>query len=438
MPALPPQAVSLTCPNCKTTYQVPVFQVVDVGQAPEMKQALLSGQVNVAICPQCGTGGLLATPMLYHDPAKQYLFALIPQEVKATPQEQEHFIGTLTQYIMRSLPPDAPKGYLLTPRRFISLSSMLDAILEGEGIPKAALEAQRKRSELLARLLQAGDDAQALQRIVDANKEAFDYEFFLTIAAYIEAAEQEHDEESLRLFSELRDRLIEMTGFEGDVAGSDEGDTSEAVDKLLGADESALPSLIAEYRHAIDYAFYEAVSERIDAAHNAGNGAEAERLEARRDLIRTTVERMDRETQAQFESAAQTLQAALDADDPRAVLTAHREELGEAFLFMVSANAQQAERRGDKALEDRLAEIQRMAVEVVQESLTPEERLIGQLLGAEKPQDATKLLRQNAALINADFVKRLNEMSGEMEQAGRKELGDRLKQLGREAASMLF
>jgi hypothetical protein len=283
-----------------------------------------------------------------------------------------------------------------------------------------------------------GDDAQALQRIVDANKEAFDYEFFLTIAAYIEAAEQEHDEESLRLFTELRDRLIEMTGFQGDVAGSDESDTSEAVDKLLSAEESALPTLLGEYRHAIDYAFYEAFSERIDAAHNAGDGAEAARLEARRDLIRNTVEQMDRETQALFESAAQTLQEALESDDPRAVLTAHRDELGEAFLFVVSANAQQAERRGDTALANRLAEIQRMAVEVVQESLTPEERLIGQLLGAEKPQDATKLLRQNAALINADFVKRLNEMSGEMEQAGRKELGDRLKQLGREAASMLF
>ncbi len=438
MSMLPPQPVSLTCPNCRTTYQAPVFQLVDVGQAPELKQALLSGRINVAICPQCGTGGMLAAPMLYHDPAKQYLFALFPQEVKATPQEEEQFIGTLTQYIMRSLPADAPKGYLLTPRRFITLSSMLDTILEGEGIPKAALEAQRKRSDLLGQLLQAGDDDQAVKRIVDANKDAFDYEFFLTIAAYIEAAEQEQDEESLRLFTDLRDRLVEMTGFQGDVEGTDEPDTAEAVDALLGAEEPALPNLVADHRHVIDYAFYEMLAGRIDVARDAGDVAEASRLEARRDLIRDMAEKMDRETQTLFESATRTLQEVLEADDPRAVLTQHREELGEAFLFVLSANAQQAERGGDKAMANRLAEIQRMAVEVVQESLSPEERLIGQLLAAEQPQDSTKLLRQNASLITTDFVKRINEMSGEMEQAGRKEIGDRLKQLGREAASMLF
>src|SRR5687768_582914 len=102
MSMLPPQPVSITCPNCRTQYQVPIFQFVDVGQAPEMKQALLAGRINVAVCPNCGTGGMLASPMLYHDPAKQYLFALFPQEIQATPQEQEQFIGTLTQYAMRA------------------------------------------------------------------------------------------------------------------------------------------------------------------------------------------------------------------------------------------------------------------------------------------------------------------------------------------------
>lgn len=438
MPMLPPQAVSITCPNCQTPYQAPVFQLVDVGEAPEMKQALLSGRVNLAICPKCGVGGRLAAPLLYHDPAKQYLFALFPPEVQATPQEQEQFIGTLTQFIMRSLPADAPKGYLLTPKRFISLESMLDTILEGEGIPKAALEAQRKRSNLLGQLLQAGEDEQALKRIVDANKDAFDYEFFLTLAAYIEAAEQEQDEESLELFNDLRTRLIELTGFDAKAEGLAEPDVAEVLDALIDADEAKLPEVIAEHRPAIDYAFYEALTDRIDAARAAGDTAEAARLEARRDLVRETAEKMDREAQVLFEGAAQTLQQVLEAGDPRAALEQRRDQLGEAFLLVASVNAQQAEHAGDQALADRLHAIERMAVEVVQESLSPEERLIGQLLTAEKPQDATKLLRQNAAAINSDFVKRLNELGGEMDEAGRKELADRLRQLGREAASMLF
>ncbi len=438
MSMLPPQPVTLTCPNCRTTYQTPVFQLIDVGQAPELKQALLSGRINVAVCPNCGTGGMLATPMVYHDPEKQLFFVLFPQEVQATPQEQEQFIGTLTQYVMRSMPGDTPKGYMLTPRRFISLTSMLDELLEAEGIPKAALEAQRKRSQLLGQLVQAGEDEQAVRRIAEANKDGLDYEFFLTLAAYIEAAQQEQDEESLRIFTTLRDRLVELTGFDTESEGLVEASAEQAVDALVSAEEAQLPELIAEYRPAIDYEFYELLMARIEEARAARDTAKAEQLEARRDLIRETVETMDRDAQAMFEGAATAIQAVLEADDPRAALVEHRDQLGEAFLLMVGMQMQQAEQTGNTAMVERLQAIQQMASEVVQESLSPEERLIGQLLAAEKPQDATKLLRQNAAMINSDFVKQLNEMSSEMEQGGRKELADRLRQLGREAASMLF
>ncbi|MDQ5852452.1 MAG: CpXC domain-containing protein, partial [Chloroflexota bacterium] len=384
------------------------------------------------------TSGMLAAPMLYHDPAKQFFFALFPPEVKATPQEQEQFIGALTQFVMRDLPPDAPKGYLLTPRRFISLTSMLDTILEGEGIPRAALEAQRKRTELLGRLLQAGDDEQALKQLVEANRAELDYEFFLTLAAYIEAAEQDQDAESVRRFTELRDRAMEWTGFDAQAEGLAEPDITQAIEALLNVEEARLPETIAEYRPVLDYEFYSALADQIDTARSAGETAEAARLEARRDLIRDTVEKMDRDAQALFEGAAQTLQEVLEADDPRAALVEHREQLNEAFLLVVGANAQQAQRTGNRELADRLAEIERLAVEVVQESLSPAERLIGQLLAAEKPQDATRLLRQNAAMINTDFVKRLNELADETDEAGRKEIAERLRQLGREAASMLF
>jgi hypothetical protein len=128
----------------------------------------------------------------------------------------------------------------------------------------------------------------------------------------------------------------------------------------------------------------------------------------------------------------------LSAPDTRAALVERRGQLNEAFMLVVGANAQQAERTGNQEIAQRLSEIQQLSMEVVQEALSPEERLIGQLLSAEKPQDATRLLRQNAASINSDFVKRLNELAGEMEAGGRKEVSDRLRQLGREAASMLF
>ncbi len=439
MATLPPQPVSITCPNCRTPFQTPVFQLVDVGQQPELKQALLSGRLNVAVCPKCGAGGLLATPLVYHDPDKQLFFSLFPQEIQAKPEEQERFVGALQGIVMQTLPADKPKGYLLNPRRFITFTSMLDAILEAEGISKEALAAQRKRTELLGRLLQADQDEAAIQKLVDDNRDALDYEFFVTLAAYIEASEAEGDTESLERFTTLRDRLLELTGFNEQLPGGvSEPNVNAAVEALLAADASNLRELIAEHRDAIDYEFYEAITEQAETARAQGNTAEAERIEAQRTLILQTTEQMDRDAQALFEGAAQTLREVLQAPDLRQALVERRDQLSEAFLLVIAANKEAAHRANQPDIIDRLNQIEQLAVEVVQESLSPEERFIGELLNAPEPKDATKLLRQNAAKITPALVKRINELAEEMDGNGRKELGDRLRQLGRESASMLF
>lgn len=437
MATLPPQPVQITCPNCRTVFQTPVFQLIDVDQQPELKQALLSGQVNVAVCPNCHTSGLLATPLLYHDSSKQLFWALFPQELNAKPDEQEKFIGALQQFVMQGMPADLPKGYLLNPRRFITLTSMLDALLETEGISKGALEAQRRRTALLAQLLQTEDPA-AFEQLVAERKAEIDYEFLITLAAYIEAAEMDQDGESVERFTALRDRLLELTGI-GDVDGAPSADDVDAaVSALLDADESKLRETIAEHRPALDYDFYAALTERGDAARAEGNLAQAERIEARRNLILETAEQMDRDAQELFERAASTLREVLVADDVKAALTERREDLNEAFMLVVASNRDAAERQGQGEIAERFAEIERLAVDVIQESMSPEERFISELLGAETPQASTKLLRQNAAKITPTLVKRINELADEMETNNRAEVGERLRQLGRESASMLF
>ena len=150
------------------------------------------------------------------------------------------------------------------------------------------------------------------------------------------------------------------------------------------------------------------------------------------------VEQMDRQAQELFEAGATVLQSIADADDTLEALRANREKIDEAFFLVLQANLAAAERAGNAAAIDRLHEIERLAVETMQEALSPEDRFINQLLAAEKPQDATKLLRQNPAMITGPFVKRLNELADQMEQDGRKPLGERLRQLGREAGAMLF
>jgi hypothetical protein len=442
MAAAPPQAIQLACPNCRTPMRAQVFTLVDVGRQPELKNYLLAGQLNLAVCPNCGTPAMIAAPLIYHDPAKQLFLVHFPQQLNARPEEQERFIGDATSLIMRELPADAPKGYLLAPRRFLTLNSLLDTVLEADGISREVVEAQRARVDLIGQLADAFEHGEEqLAKAVEQHKDQLDYEFFATLTAFAEASAQSGRSDSSDLLIGLRDKLIELTGFDEAELGEfadDDFALDEVLERLESASDDELEQAIAELRPAIDYGFFEEWTKRIDAADQAGNTAQAERLTARRAQILETVERMDKQAQELFEAGALVLQAVMEAADPAAALRAQSEKLDEAFLLVLEANLAAAQRAGATDAVAKLEEIRRLALEIIQESLSPEERFINELLAAEKPQDATKLLRQNVPMITPAFVKRLNELADQFEGDGRKPLGERLRQLGREAGAMLF
>jgi hypothetical protein len=442
MSAASPQAIQLTCPNCRAPMRAQLVTFVDVGRQPELKNYLLSGQLNLAVCPSCGTPAMVAAPLIYHDPAKQLFLVHFPQQLNARPDEQERFIGEATQAVMRGMPANAPRGYLLNPRRFLTLNSLVDTVLEADGISREMVEAQRARVELISLLADAYEQGEEqLTKAVEQHKDQLDYEFFATLTAFAEASAQGGRDDSADLLLGLRQKLIELTDFEAGELADLEGEDlaiDEVIERLAGADEAELEEVIGEVRPAIDYSFFEEWTKRIDAAERAADTATAARLTQRRALILETVERMDKQAQELFEAGAQVLKLAMDADNPAAALRANQEQIDEAFLLVLDANLAAAQRAGAADAVAKLTDIRKLAVEIAQEALSPEDRFINQLLQAEKPQDATKLLRQNVTMINPAFVKHLNELADQFENDGRKPLGERLRQLAREAGAMLF
>ena len=93
------QTVPVTCPSCQNRFVSPVLTTIDVGQRPEAKTLFLSGQLNVAVCPQCGHAGVLSTPLVYHDPDKELLFTYLPSELGVPEDERQRLIGDLTNRI---------------------------------------------------------------------------------------------------------------------------------------------------------------------------------------------------------------------------------------------------------------------------------------------------------------------------------------------------
>src|SRR5258706_11921020 len=145
----------ITCPNCRQPFQAVLEQIIDVARDPSGKARLLSGQLNMVTCPHCGYQSMLATPLIYHDAAKQLLLVYVPMELGLPPQEQNRLIGSMTNAIMNSLPPDQRKGYLLNPKTMFTLQGMVETILEGDGITKEVIEAQRAKMRLVEQFMQA-------------------------------------------------------------------------------------------------------------------------------------------------------------------------------------------------------------------------------------------------------------------------------------------
>ncbi|MGH2538864.1 MAG: CpXC domain-containing protein, partial [Candidatus Promineifilaceae bacterium] len=106
----------ITCPRCGTTYQGEVFQIIDVGLQPPLKQALLGGYLNIAQCPNCRAVTQVAAPLLYHDPEHELFLVYLPMELSMSKNDQERLIGQLVQRAMDQLPAEQRRGYMLQPK----------------------------------------------------------------------------------------------------------------------------------------------------------------------------------------------------------------------------------------------------------------------------------------------------------------------------------
>ena len=117
------------CPRCRTPLLAEVEQVVDVAVDPQAKQRLLSGSLNVIECQNCGYSGMLATPLVYHDPEKELLLTYFPPELGLPINEQERVMGPLISQVVNRLPAEKRKAYLLRPQLMLTFETLINRVL---------------------------------------------------------------------------------------------------------------------------------------------------------------------------------------------------------------------------------------------------------------------------------------------------------------------
>jgi len=433
MSAAPGQVAQVACPSCQTPMRVAIVNIIDAEAQPHLKSQLLGGRLNASNCPKCGAPVMLAAPLIYHDGSKQFCFVHIPQQLLTSAKgvELERFVGSATNLLMNELPPDAPKGYLLAPKRFLTMQSLIEAVFEGDGITKEMLDAQRKRVEIISQLLDAMSQGEgALNAALQATQADIDEEFTKTLTAFVDASRMSGDSEGIAQLSALQSKITQFAGGAATFA------YETLISQLLAAgDDASVTQLITTNQDIIDYTFFDIVTNRIAEATTAGDEQLADQLSTMRDQVLTIFQQLQADLEAAYMQAGEVLDAVFAAEDLVAALNAHLPLLNETFDILVDGQRTMAERAGDMAAAERLQTIATLTIQVKADALSPEERVVQALITAENP---TRYIRENISDITSGVVKRLNELSEEYTAKGKPEEADRVKRIAREAGAMLF
>ncbi len=409
----------INCPQCRQPIVADVQQLFDVGVDPQAKQIFLSGAFNIAQCPHCHFQGMLATPLIYHDPEKELLLTYFPTEMMLPREEQARILGPIINRVVNSLPQEKRKGYLLNPKSMFTLQTMLETVLEADGITKEMIMAQENRMRLIQRLLAATGDARA--KTIQEEDALIDEDFFALLSRLMEAALVGRDQNSARQISELQKSLLEhsTTGkaFRAETQEMEaaakslqelgEGITREQLLELVlrAPGDTRLETLVRLARPGMDYQFLQLLSQRIERARGEGR----ERLIAMREKILELIKQIDQETAARVELARKNLEILLQATNLEEAVQQNIEAIDDLFMQVVSSELENARKAGNL---DRSARLQQI-VSIVEKSAgpPPEIEFIEMLLDfADDPLSLQQALEAQADEITPELLQVLSSL----------------------------
>ncbi|MEN6481396.1 MAG: CpXC domain-containing protein [Anaerolineaceae bacterium] len=430
------------CPRCRSPLVADVEQLFDVSSDPQAKQRLLSGDVNVARCPTCGYEGNLPIPIVYHDANKEFLLTYFPPELGMPVNEQERMIGPLINKVVDRLPNEKRKAYLFRPQTMFTYQTLIEKILEGDGITKEMLDEQQKRLNLLQRLLSTAEP-ETRSEIIKLEEDLIDQSFFAILTRLIEATLAQGDEQSAKQLAAFQQELVSQTKVgkelqdqaqESQAAIADlqkaskEGLTREKLLDLMieAPNDTRLTTLVSLTRSGLDYSFFQLLSGRIENTL----GEEKTKLEAMRTKILNLTQEIDQQIQKEIQSSNELLNQILASDNMEQSIEEILPEINEFFVEALNQQIQNARQGGDL---NKIAKLQKIA-DVIEKASTPppEVEFIEKLMSAEDDAALQTTLEENSAMLTDEFAQLLNGLVTQSEAQGQPpEVVESLKKINR-------
>jgi hypothetical protein len=433
----------VTCPNCQTPYTAEIHQVIDSDETPHLKQQLLAGQLNVAVCPSCGAGGQMMTPMLFHDAKHEMFIIFMPQELNMGQMEREQLIGQMARQVMDSMPQEKRRAYMLQPQTMITMQSFMEKVLETEGVTKEMIQRQQKQLELLQTLAKADKDV--ADHLIKERANEIDETFFAMLQQYIDTAAQMQDNDQLIPLTNLRAKLMTKTKVGQELerqqialhglnreAKAQNGLSPELLLKHLLkhlGDEKIEAALVRAGQPALTYQFFQQLTSEIDAKKKAGEQTAVQQMTAMRERLLVIFDEMQAESKRLLDEADDMLQAILAAEDKTAAIQANMAKIDDAFMYLLSTRIAQADQDGRTAEMQALNEVHELIVKTAESQYPPEILLLNQLMEAPSPDAQNKILDENQALLSTDLVGMVDAVMQQFKEAGQEELNGRLREI---------
>jgi hypothetical protein len=354
--------------------------------------------------------------------------------------EQEKILGRLTNQAIDRLEQDQRKGYLLQPQAVLTMQGLVERILEADGITKEEIESQREKLRLFEDLLRSPDEN--VEAFVEQNDEKLDAAFFqlasLSLQATPEGPALEAANSRLQLAlaessygKEIIDRESEIRLASESLQNLGDQITHDTLLDLFieAPNKTRLNALVQLTRPALDYIFFQRLTERIDAAQ----GEDIESLTSLRQNILEITQEIDQVQEERANRAAGLIGQLLEAEDLDNAIKEILPQIDELLLSILQANIRAAQERGDEAGAARLLEVDTKIKDVIRGALPPSLQLAQKILELEDISEAKALLDDSADQIDENLTGALLSTAQRLEDGGDAESAEQIRDLHRYA-----
>jgi hypothetical protein len=418
-----------------------IQQLFDLNTDPDAKQKILSGAANTIQCQACGYQGLYPTPIVYHDPEKEMLLTYFPSELGVSINEQEKMVGPLIKRVVNDLPMEKRKAYLFQAQSMLTYQTMMEKILEADGVTKDMLDAQQKKLQLIQRLLSTAS-VDSRKEIIKQEEALIDETFFGLLNRLVEATVAQGDKQSAQQLALFQQELLQETKVGQEIqekmknsqkAMEDLQEAAKAgltreklLDLLIEApDEIYINTLIGMVRTGLDYEFFQILSQKIDATSDP---EQKTKLSSLRDFLVEVTRQIDAQIQEEKQHARETLNKILAEVNIEVGLEKYGNELNDFFVEAVQEGLQEARKAADLEKISKLGQLNSMIEEA---SKPPAEiQFVETLLQAPDTESIKTLLNEKPEVINDEFLQLLANLINQTEQQGNQQaLVTKLKEI---------